>query len=349
MEQEESSMAITRRSFVALSAAALATRPALAIEPSLIEAAKAEGQLTWYTGLIVRQVVTPLKEAFEAKYGIPVSFVPVAAQESALRILNEGRAGAIQADVFDGAAPYLAAREANLILPYKPAEAGSYADSLKDPDGNWTAQLIQVTSPAINTSMVTPEEAPKTFADLLDPRWTGQMAWSNSEEVAGPPGFIGNVLMTMGEEKGMDYLKQLAGQKLANVPSNMRVVLDQCIAGQYPLVLSILNYHAAISAGQGAPVEWLKLETSMLTFGTVQLLKGSPHPNAGKLFAEFMLSEEGQQVVKAAGYIPAHPNVAAPAEDLKPEGGGFKVNVISPDLFQQNRKKWVDIYHQLFT
>ena len=340
-------MVMTRRTFMALSAAALATRPALAVEPGLIEAAKAEGELTWYTGLIVRQVVTPLKQAFEAKYGITVNFVPVAAQESALRIVNEGRAGAIRADVFDGAAPYLAAREAGLILPYKPTEAANYAEALKDPEGNWTAQLVQVTSPAINTTMV--EDAPKTFADLLDPRWQGQMAWSNSEEVAGPPGFIGNVLMTMGEEKGMDYLKQLAGQKIANVPSNMRVVLDQCIAGQYPLVLSILNYHAAISAGQGAPVEWLKLETSMLTFGTVQLLKGSPHPNAGKLFLEFMLSEEGQQVVKEAGYIPAHPAVAAPAEDLKPEGGGFAVNVISPDVFQQNRKEWVEIYHQLFT
>ena len=66
-------MAITRRTFVALSAAAIATRPAFAVDPGLIEAAKAEGELTWYTGLIVRQVVTPLKEAFEAKYGITVT------------------------------------------------------------------------------------------------------------------------------------------------------------------------------------------------------------------------------------------------------------------------------------
>ena len=341
-------MAMTRRTLLAASLAAMASRRAFAVDQSLVDAAKAEGQLTWYTGLIVRQVVTPLKEAFQQKYGITVNFVPVAAQDSALRILNEGRAGAIQADVFDGAAPYLAARQAGLILPYKPSEAAIFPAELKDPDGYWTAQLIQVTTPAINTTMVDPASAPKTFADLLDPKWQGQMAWSNSEEVAGPPGFIGNVLMTMGEDQGMDYLRKLATQKIANVPSNMRVVLDQAIAGQYPLVLSILNYHAAISAGQGAPVEWLRLEKSMLTFGTVQLLKGSPHPNSGKLFLEYMLSEEGQQVVKQAGYIPAHPNVPAPSEDLKPEKGGFAVNVISPDLFAKNQAKWVGIYHQLF-
>jgi ABC-type Fe3+ transport system substrate-binding protein len=341
-------MKLGRRVVLAAGLMLLAGRPALAIDAGLIEKAKAEGEVTWYTGLIVRQVVTPLKKAFEAKYGITVNFVTVAAQESSLRIVNEGRAGAIQADVFDGSAPYLAAKQAGLLLPYHPEEAASYPNNLKDPAGNWTAQLIQVTSPAINTTMVDPADAPQTFADLLNPKWKGQMAWSNSEEVAGPPGFIGNVLMTMGDDAGMAYLKQLAQQKIANVPSNMRVVLDQNIAGEYPLVLSILNYHADISKKVGAPVEWLKLEKSMLTFGTIQLLKNSPHPNAGKLFLEFTLSEEGQRVIQEAGYIPAHPKIAAPSPTLKPEDGGFAVNVISPDLFQENKAKWLGIYKDLF-
>jgi iron(III) transport system substrate-binding protein len=340
-------MKIVRSALVAMIMLATPTA-AKAVDQSLIDAAKAEGEVVWYTGLIVRQVVTPIKEAFEKKYGITVNFVPMASQEAALRILNEGRANNIQGDVFDGTAPLAAAMDAGLVEPYLPEEAADYPADLKDPNGYWTGQIVQVTSPAINTSMVKPEDAPKTFEDLLDPKWKGKMAWSSSEEIAGPPGFIGNVLTYMGEEKGMAYLEKLSQQQIANVPSNMRVVLDQAIAGQYPLVLSILNYHAVISAGQGAPVEWLKLESSVLTFGTVQLLKNAPHPNAAKLFLEFLLSDEGQQVVADAGYIPASPRVKAKDPTLKPDEGKFAVTVISSEVFAKNKDKWVGIYRKLF-
>jgi iron(III) transport system substrate-binding protein len=341
-----------RRAFLAAAYAsvvlATAVSPAAAIDPKLIEAAKKEGEVVWYTGLIVRQVVLPIQEAFEKKYGIKVNFVSAASQETALRLLNEGRANAVKADVFDGSAPFEAVNAAGMVGTYKPEEAKDYPDFLKEPSGLWTGQIMQVLVPAINTGMVKPNEAPKTFADLLDPKWKGRMAWTHQEETAGPPGFIGNVLITMGKEKGMEYLQKLSKQGIANIPSNMRVVLDQAIAGQYPLVLSIHNYHAAISQGQGAPVEWLRLETSLLTFGTVSLLKDAPHPNAAKLFLEFLLSEEGQQVTREAGYIPAHPKVDAKTPTLKPDKGNFKVNVISPALYKQNSEEWVKIYRSLF-
>ena len=323
-------------------------RPAGAVDSQLVDAAKREGEVVWYTGLIVSQVVQPLQAGFRKKYGIDVNFVSVGSQEAAVRMLTEGRVGAIKADIFDGSSPFEPVSAAGLIAPYKPQEAAGYPDDFKDPEGLWTAQMVQITGPAINTPMVTPEEAPKKFNDLLDPRWKGAMAWSDSEEIAGPPGFIGNVLMTMGQDKGMDFLKKLAEQKIANIPSNFRVVLDQAIAGQYPMVLSVFNYHTAISRAQGAPVEWIALERSTLTVGTLSLLKNSPHPNAGKLFYEYCLSEEGQRVTRDAGYIPADPRVPARDPALKPEAGHFEVNVISPDLFHVHAKEWIGIYRSLF-
>ncbi|RWD61717.1 extracellular solute-binding protein [Mesorhizobium sp.] len=336
------------RNLVVVAGLLVATVAAKAQDQALIDAAKAEGQVVWYSGLIVRQVVTPIKDAFEKKYGITVNFVSMASQEAALRILNEGRANNIQGDVFDGTAPLSAAMEAGLVEQYVPQEAANYPAELKDPNGYWTGQIVQVTAPAINTGLVSAADAPKTFEDLLDPKWKGKMAWSSSEEIAGPPGFIGNVLSYMGEEKGMAYLEKLSQQQIANVPSNMRVVLDQGIAGQYPLVLSILNYHAAISAAQGAPVEWLKLESSVFTFGTVQMLKNAPHPSAAKLFLEFLLSDEGQQIIADAGYIPASPRVKAKDPTLKPQEGKFAVTVISSETFAMNKDKWVGIYRKLF-
>jgi ABC-type Fe3+ transport system substrate-binding protein len=340
--------AILAPACVMLFAAGDALRPAAAEDAQLIEAAKREGEVTWYTGLIVTQVVLPLQAGFQKKYGIKVNFVSAGSQETATRILTEGRVGTVKADLFDGSAPFEPVNAAGLIQPYKPQEAAGYPDDFKDPSGLWTAQMVQITGPAINTTMVNAADAPKRFEDLLNPKWKGVMAWSNFEEIAGPPGFIGNVLMTMGPDKGMDFLKKLAGQTIANLPSNFRVVLDQCIAGQYPMVLSVFNYHAAISQAKGAPVEWLALERSTLTVGTIALLKNSPHPNAGKLFLEYCLSEEGQQVTREAGYIPADPRVPAKIATLKPDAGHFAVSVISPDLFRERSKEWIGIYRTLF-
>lgn len=344
---------ITRRQSLLIPAAmmfgaAAGGASAADVDAGLIAAAKKEGEITWYTGLIVSQVVLPLQAGFQKKYGIKVNFVSAGSQETAVRILTEGRVGAIKADVFDGSAPFEPVNAAGLVEPYKPPEAAGYPDDLKDPNGLWEGQMIQITGPAYNTTMVTPEQAPKVFADLLNPRWKGALAWSNSEEIAGPPGFIGNVLMYMGQDKGMTYLKQLATQRIANIPSNFRVVLDQCIAGQYPMVLSVFNYHVAISQAQGAPVKWVALESSTLTVGTISLLKNSPHPNAGKLFLNYCLSEEGQKVTRNAGYIPADPRVPAKDQSLKPEVGHFKVSVISPDVFRAHSKEWIGIYRSLF-
>lgn len=114
------------------------------------------------------------------------------------------------------------------------------------------------------------------------------------------------------------------------------------------MVLSVFNYHTAISRGQGAPVQWIALERSVLTPSPLFLLKNSPHPNAAKLFMEYCLSEEGQRVTREANYIPAHPKVEAKDPTLKPEGGHFQVNVISLELFRERRKEWIDIYRGLF-
>ncbi len=346
-------MSITRRRIVAALTACgltlgLPASPAHAVDPALVAAAKKEGQFTWYTTLVVTQVVRPLVQAFEKKYDIKVNFVPAPWQETALRITNEARANAIKGDLFDGSPTFTPLHAAGLVAAYKPEEAKDYPADMKEPTGLWTAHALQPATPAVNTDAVDAKDIPKTYEDLLDPKWKGKMAWTTSPSVAGPSGFVGNILLTMGKEKGMDYLRKLAAQKIANVPSNQRVVLDQAISGQYPLVLSIYNYHAAISAAQGAPIQWLKIEPAVMHIGLFGLIKGSPSPNAAKLFVEFALSEEGQKIQADAGYIPVNPKVSAKNPDLKPGPGNYKARLISPDEFAQNEAEWTGIYRQLF-
>lgn len=335
------------------SASLLAAGPVRAAEavpdPALVDAARKEGSVVWYSGLIVNQIVRPVSEAFERKYpGIKVQGSRLTSSEAALKIINEARAGRPQSDVFDGTALVFRLVAAGVVENYKPAAAASFPATSKDADGIWTALNTYVMTPAINTELVADKDAPRTLQDLLDPKWRGRIAWTNDPTTSGPPGFIGNVLTTMGQDAGMDYLRRLAQQRMVNVPAAQRVVLDQVIAGQYPLALMTYNNHSVISAADGAPVRWLKLAPAVQLPNPVGLVRNAPHPNAGKLFIEFLLSDEGQKVFRDANYIPANPAVLPKDPSLLPAVGGFEATQIPLATTAAKLDEWTAIYNQLF-
>jgi iron(III) transport system substrate-binding protein len=339
---------------VALAAATLIglglTVPALAdADQALVDAATKEGTVVWYTSNTEKTVVAPMAAAFEKKYpGIKVQTVIGLQGDLLLKLINEGSAGGPQADVFQGTSVVGPLKQANLLEPYKPAAAANFPEGFEDPDGYWTAEATLFAGATINTDLVPAADEPKTYEDLLDPKWKGKIAWITQESSGGPPGLIGTVLQSMGQDKGMDYLKKLADQQISNVPSNQRALTDQVIAGQYPLALTTFTHHAVASAAKGAPVKWLKIEPLTGILDVTMLLKGRPHPDAGKLLIEFILSPEGQAVFQEASSIPANPAVPGQHPELKPDTGGFKAVLLTPTLIDANFDNWVSIYHQLF-
>lgn len=322
---------------------------AFAIDPAVVEAAKKEGEVVWYSGMIVNQIVRPISEAFEKKYpGIKVNAARHVPSEVVLKVQSEAQAGRAQADVFDGSTAVFPLMEAGLVEPYKPEAAADFSPDNKDPDGYWTAANLYFLVPAVNTTLVDKADYPDTLDKLLDPRWKGKIAWTSDPTMLGGPGFIYMVLQTMGEEKGKAYLEKLAAQDIVNVPASQRVVLDKVISGEFPIGLMTFNHHSVISQKKGAPVEWVKLEPVIEAINPLGIVKDAPHPNAAKLLVEFILSEEGQKVMQEALYIPANPKVTAAEPTLKPEQGGFKAFVISPSATAQDLKPMVAIYDELF-
>jgi iron(III) transport system substrate-binding protein len=322
--------------------------PAGAADAALYQAAKKEGQVVWYTSLIVTQAVRPLIEAFDKKYpGIEVHFARADSGPNAIKIMTEARAGNVQSDVFDGIDTTPPLVKAGLVEPFVPSDAGKYSPDLKDAGGRWNALVLYFLTPAINTDLVPRGQAPKAPQDLLDPRWRGKIAWSNVP-ASGAPIYVGSVLQTMGEQKGMEFLKALSRQDIVNVDATNRAILDQVILGEYSIALSIFNHHAVLSAQKGAPVTWLKLEPISALMHSVGLVKNAPHPNAGKLLIDFLTSEEGQHTLADVEYIPAMPSVAAKMPELKPESGGFKANMLPPEIVTQNLEHWTAVKKELF-
>ena len=294
---------------VFLIAAALLAGPRAQADDALYEAAKKEGQVVWYTSLIVNQAVRPLVEAFNKKYpGVAVNYARGDSGPNAIKVINEARADRVEGDVFDGIATTAPLLKAGLVEKFTPSEANKYPPALRDPDGRWNALVVYFLTPGINTQLVGADEI-KTAQDLLNPKWQGKIAWS-TEPSSGAPVYVGSALQTMGEDKGMAFLRALAKQDIVNVDATNRAILDQVILGQYAIALSIFNHHAVVSAKKGAPVSWLKVEPIPAPFHSIGLVKNAPHPNAGRLLIDFLLSEEGQHAFADVDYLPAMPSVA---------------------------------------
>ena len=318
-------------------------------DPALVDGARKEGTATWYTGLIVNQAARPLAEAFQARFpGIKLSYARASNTETTLKILNEGRAGRTAADVFDVTSGIYVLLDAHVVAAYPPHSAAHFAPEYKDKDGYWTASNLYFMTLCYNTNLIKPADAPKTFEDLASPRWAGKIAWTSELAITGPPGFIGNVLTTMGQDAGMAYLRRFAALKPAALPISPRAVMDQVISGEYAIGMQIYNHHAAISAAVGAPVDWVKLEPLIGLFSLMGVLKDAPHPNAARLFVEYVMSDEGQKVLADNDYLPSSPTVPPRIPGLRPDSGGFKVNYISPLMARDELPKWTAIYQEIF-
>jgi ABC-type Fe3+ transport system substrate-binding protein len=314
----------------------------------LEEGAKKEGALLWYTSLIVNQAVRPLVDGFNKKYPyVKVDHYRADSPDLTQRFTNEYQARHYEVDLVDGTSTPPAIKAAGWLEKYDSPSLASYAKETRDPEGYWNSSNLYFMTAGINTRLVPRDEAPKTYEDLLNPRWKGQMGWSTSAG-SGAPILIGNVLQTMGQERGMAYLEQLSKQGIRNLNASGRAVLDQVIAGEFPVALNIFNHHTVISAQQGAPSDWVPLEPVPALQNTVGLALNAPHPHAALLFLDYLFSEEGQSILQQADYLPANPGVPAKDPRLKPEVGGFKVNFISPEDAMKNENEWNQIFRRLF-
>jgi len=340
---------IARALAASLATSVLATSVAHAADAALVEAAKKEGEVNWYSTQIISQLVRPVTAAFEKKYpGIKVRATRANATEVAVKILNESRAGRVQSDIFDGTTTVVPLKKEGFVLQWLPDAAKDYPAGLKDKDGYWIANNLFIITPGFNTSLVPRGSEPKTYQDLLNPKWRGKLAWNGFPTSSGLGGFVGTVLTEMGREKGMAYLRELSRQNVANLRGSAREVLDQVIAGEYAIALQIFNHHAVISAKKGAPVDWIKMEPATGTLSVLSIHKNAPHPNAAKLLADFIISKEGQEVFRDADYIPAHPDVAALVPTLKPKEGNFRVQFFTPEETEDRMPEWKKVSDELF-
>jgi iron(III) transport system substrate-binding protein len=265
------------------------------------ESAKAENEVVLYSSLNNEQIVT-LVDVFKRKYpSIKPSFYRATSERVLQRVVTEAKAGRYAADVFTAAGFQLQLlKESGLTQKFLPADITAYDEGFKDPEGHWVNVHSLLNTMAYNTQLARPGEAPKKYDDLLAPKWKGKIGVNLQD-----PEWYVNLQRRMGKEKARNFLKALAAQQPA-LRDGHNITAQLLAAGEFQVVSNTYAHIVARIKGQGGPVQYVFDEPVITYIHPIALAKFAPHPNAGKLLMSFILSPEGQKMLRDQGRIPGH-------------------------------------------
>jgi iron(III) transport system substrate-binding protein len=275
----------------------------------MIDAAKKEGSVVWYTATDV-QVSEKVGSAFEAKYpGIKVQVERSGSERVFQRINQEYGSGIHKADVIEtsDAVHFILFKRQGWLQPAVPVDvAKSWPAQVKDPDGQFAAYRAHLSVIGYNTSQVKKEDAPKSHADLLDPKWRNRI-------VKAHPGYSGTIMTgthALSEALGWDYFEKLGKQRIMQVQSSTEPP-KKLAQGERSIMADGNEYNMFMLKESGVPVEIVyATEGTPIAIGHAGLLKNAPHPNAAKLFYAFLFSKDTQQLISDVGGLRSfHPEV----------------------------------------
>jgi iron(III) transport system substrate-binding protein len=295
----------------------------------LIEGAKKEGKVVWYGSLSLEDIKR-LADAFEKKYPfIKVDPFRASGEKLANKIATETRAGRYLYDVVaTGAFEIWPLYKKGLVGKYVSPESKPYGAQFKDPEGSWVDLYDNYYVIGYNTKQVPKKDAPKSWEDLLDPKWKGKFSMDTEDYE-----WYMALLAFMGEEKGKKYMRALAKQDI-QWRKGHTLIAQQMVAGEFPTAL-IYAHRAEKMRPQGAPIDWEQSLNPVITgMRVVSVGARPPSPNAAKLLFDFVISKEGQTLIRSFDRIPAHPEVEPLSPRLDPKK--LKLYAVAPNLAEHS-------------
>ena len=320
-------------------------RLARAQDPQLVQAARKEGKVVWHTSLALPSS-TAISHYFENKYkGIQVEVHRNGSQRVLQRFMQEATAGLKNADIVhtSDAGHFELLKEKGLLLKFTPQSVVGFPDGFKDKTGFYYGMRATLSVIAHNPKIVAEKDAPQTWKDLLNPKWGGKM-------VTAHPGYSGIIMthvLALVNVYGWDYFRDLAKNKLhivqsANDPAGV------VASGERPVGVNGAEYFYYKTLKQGNPIKIIYPKEGVpLVVSPVAIAKDAPHPNAAKLFTEFIFSKESQQLLAdKEGLYTGHPEVTYPAD--KPKLKDLKLLAAGADELEKRnaeiKKRFVEFF-----
>jgi len=301
----------------------------------LIAGAKKEKVVMVY-GSTVAEDMRPVSDAFRKKYGIDFQYWRASSEQLVQRSVNENRAGRCAVDAFATVAAELETlHREKLLLAVKTPATDDLAPLAFRPHGEWVATRLNIFSAAYNTNLVKREEAPKTYEDLLHPRWKGRLAVEASDF-----DWFGTIVMKMGEDKGIKLFRDIMQTNGVSVRRGHTLLANLVQAGEVPLALTVYNFLAETAKRRGAAIDWFVLEPAVARMSGIGVARRAPHPNAALLFYDYMLSTEAQDLLVSMEYAPTHAKVSSPLARRR-------FTLVDPALALDQSEKWAQSFEEV--
>ena len=303
-------------------------------QKTLVEKAKGEGEVSFYSSLQAQQI-DPFIRVFQKRYPfVKVNPYRVSGNRQVIKIQTEMNAGNHLCDVTNGSAEQSSAlKKIGAIDPYQSPQRDFFALPNKDKDGYFTSLYVIPMVLGYNTNMVKRQEAPRTYEDLLQAKWKSNMFLDDESYE-----WFAVLLKHFGREKGLQYMRSLAKQDLRMVRG--RTAQSQLIAAGERSVAIVLSGHTVLDLkARGAPLDQVILDPYFAQANKLMLARHAPHPHAAALFIDWALSEEGQSMITTFGRVVARKGVKQRFPELV-EKESFLVDVdfIAPILDQSGKE-----------
>jgi iron(III) transport system substrate-binding protein len=276
-----------------------------------VDAGKKEGKVVVY-GSVVPQAMDGLHQAFKKKYGIEVDYWRGSSTQVSERALTEWRAGRPGFDIAEGnRGVQLIMKSEGLFQKFIPPASEKFPAQYKEKDGLITPWRVLPISILYNTELVKAVDLPKTFDDLLNPKWMGKISIPDPTRHTTTAQFLWNLEKFQGD-KWLDYVRALAKQKPILVES-LAPVTTTIIKGEAVVGITYIKY---IKQYKG-PVNYIPMDKYLTDPNYLSLGAKSAHPNAAKLYIDFACSTEGQKEIAEDGEFVLAPGVYPPIKDAE--------------------------------
>ena len=304
-------------------------------EAKLAANAKKEREVVMYTSLNLKDSV-PLTEAFEKKTGLKVQLWRASSEKVLQRAVTEARAGRFACDIIETNGPEMEAcyREKLLEEFYSPHFRDLPAAAFPK-HRHYVADRFNFFTIGYNTNLVRPEEVPNAYTDLVNPRWAGRVGLEGSDI-----DWFGAMVKSMGEQKGMEFFRKLADMK-PQIRTGHTLMAELVASGEIPLAATLYNHNVERLTVKGAPIKWKAIQPTFGRPNAIGVARKAPHPNAAMVFIDFMLSKEGQTILKERNRVPASLSVDTHLNK-------FPFQMIDPVITLDEEEKWEKVWSELF-
>jgi iron(III) transport system substrate-binding protein len=304
----------------------------------LIEGAKKEGGLLWYTALNI-QDANMLTKKFEEKYPfIRTQTLRLGTFQLLTKIQTEVRARAFKGDVIEiaGVTGHILKKD-GVFAKYTSSESRFYPDSVKDPDGTWTSFFINTHVLVYNTNLVKKNELPRNFQEIINPKWSNKILMSEDFDI------FGMMLKVMGRDTGLDFMRRLAAQGIG-IRDGYTLAVQGVASGEAALGLNLYGTRTEEFKSKGAPIDWTPMEFVLASLEPLAVGANASNPNSARLFVDFLLSKEAQGLMRERYRIPSRPDVPPDPPELT-KG----LNIIATDLsLAEQSKQLAAEYYGIF-